>query len=335
MFAARAPPANTALYDEAGPPPPAAPEGAAEGVRSAQDAVRGAEQALAAARTDLARARGGAGAVEVREADNAVNSARRELDSARAEEPLDPNRVADLQDALGLAELRRAQLDAPADTTAQRAAVTGAEQQLRDARTGLATAREQALPNLPAGEVLYLADLPRRVDAVTATRGSVLEGPAMTVSGATLQVTGSAAEADARLLAVGGEAFLDLPGGDRHRAVVAALAPGGGDSARWTVELTPDPLTPEQVSELQGSNLRVSVPVGATQGPVLAVPLAALSAGSGGENRVEVVDGDPRDGEDAETRLVVVETGLAAEGAVEVRPLEGELSEGDLVVVGR
>ncbi|WP_432544263.1 efflux RND transporter periplasmic adaptor subunit [Kineococcus sp. SYSU DK002] len=335
VFDARAAAAVTALYDEAGYPAPAPPEGAAEGVRAAQEAVRGAEQALAAARADLQGARGGAGAVAVREADNAVNSARRELDAARAEEPLDPNRVADLQDALGLAELRRAQLDAPADTTAQRAAVTGAEQQLNDARTGLATAREQALPNLPAGEVLYLADLPRRVDAVTATRGSVLEGPAMTVSGATLQVTGSAAEANARLLAVGGEAFLDLPGGDRHRAVIATLAPGEGDSARWTVGLTPDPLTPEQVTELQGSNLRVSVPVGATQGPVLAVPLAALSAGSGGENRVEVVDGDPRDGEDAETRLVVVETGLAAEGAVEVRPLEGELSEGDLVVVGR
>ncbi|WP_432509190.1 efflux RND transporter periplasmic adaptor subunit [Kineococcus auxinigenes] len=334
-FDARTANAVTALYDQAGYPAPAAPEGSADGVRAAQDAVRGAEQALAAARTELDLARGGAGAVEVREADNAVASARRELDAARAQDPADANLVADLQDALGLAELRRQQLDAPADTSAQRAAVTGAEQQLRDARSGLATAREQALPNLPAGEVLYLADLPRRVDAVTATRGSVLEGPAMTVSGATLQVSGSAAEADARLLAVGGEAFLDLPDGSRHRAVIAALAPGEGDSSRWTVSLTPDPLSPEQVTELRGANLRVSIPVGATQGPVLAVPLAALSAGPGGQDRVQVVDGDPRDGEDAETRIVVVETGLAADGAVEVRPLEGELAEGDLVVVGR
>ena len=51
---------------------------------------------------------------------------------------------------------------------------------------------------------------------------------------------------------------------------------------------------------------------------------------------MEVVDGDPRDGDRAETRLVTVETGLAAEGAVEVRATGGDdLGEGDLVVVGR
>jgi multidrug efflux pump subunit AcrA (membrane-fusion protein) len=79
----------------------------------------------------------------------------------------------------------------------------------------------------------------------------------------------------------------------------------------------------------------VSIPVGATEGDVLSVPLAALTAGPGGESRVEVVDGDPRDGDRAETRLVTVETGLAADGAVEIRPTGGDLGEGDLVVVGR
>jgi hypothetical protein len=335
VFDARAAAAVTALYDQAGYPAPAPAEGSAEGVRAAEDGVRAAEQSVTAAKAELAQARGGADVVAVREADNAVASARRAVTAAQAEDPVDPNRVADLQDALGLAELQRAQLDAPTDTRPQAALVTAAEQQVRDARAALATAREQALPNLPAGEVLYLADLPRRVDAVTAARGSILEGAAMTVSGAALEVSGTAAEADARLLALGGEALFDLPEGGQHRAVISTLAPGEGDSARWTVGLTPDPLTPEQVSALQGSNLRLSIPVGATQGPVLSVPLAALSAGAGGENRVEVVDGDPREGEDARTRMVVVETGLAAEGAVEVRPLEGELAEGDLVVVGR
>ena len=102
-----------------------------------------------------------------------------------------------------------------------------------------------------------------------------------------------------------------------------------------SVNLVPDPLTPQQVEELKGSNVRVSIPVGATQGPVLSVPLAAVSAGPGGENRVEVVEGDPREGEDAPTRLVDVETGLAAQGVVEVRAAGGDLAEGDLVVVGR
>jgi multidrug efflux pump subunit AcrA (membrane-fusion protein) len=79
----------------------------------------------------------------------------------------------------------------------------------------------------------------------------------------------------------------------------------------------------------------VRIAVGATEGEVLSVPLAALTAGPGGESRIEVVESDPREGKDAETRLVVVETGLAAKGAVEVTPVEGELDEGDLVVVGK
>jgi multidrug efflux pump subunit AcrA (membrane-fusion protein) len=85
---------------------------------------------------------------------------------------------------------------------------------------------------------------------------------------------------------------------------------------------------------VRGTNVRIEIPVGATDGDVLSVPYAAITAGPGGESRVEVVTGDPRDGERAETHLVTVETGLAADGYVEVTPTEGELGEGDLVVVG-
>jgi len=79
----------------------------------------------------------------------------------------------------------------------------------------------------------------------------------------------------------------------------------------------------------------VKLAIGATEGDVLSVPLAALTAGPGGESRVEVVESDPREGKDAKTRLVVVETGLAAKGAVEVTAVDGTLEERDLVVVGR
>jgi hypothetical protein len=163
----------------------------------------------------------------------------------------------------------------------------------------------------------------------------VLEGAAMSVSGATVELTGSAARADAELLEVGDEAVVDLPDGGEHRAVVSRIEPGSDDERRWSIALTPDPLTPEQLTRVQGSNLRVSIAVGATDGEVLSVPLAAGPRAESGESRVEVVEGDPRDGDEAETRLVGVETGLAASGAVEVRPVDGELAEGDLVVVAR
>ncbi|MGY5883407.1 hypothetical protein [Modestobacter lacusdianchii] len=327
--------AVTRLYAQAGYPAPAPEEGAAEGVRAAQDAVRAAEQAVSAAEAELAGARGGPSAVEVREADNAVASAQRALDAALATTPDDVVVVGDLRDDLALARLRRQQLDVAPDTAAQRAQLGAAQEQLAQARRDVGEAQEAVLPVLPAGEVLYLSQLPRRVDAVAAERGSVLDGAAMTVSGATLALSGTVAAADARLLSAGMPASFQLPGGGEHPATITEVTPGEGDDARWTVALEPAPLTPEEVTELQGTNVRVGIPVGATEGDVLSVPLAALTAGPGGESRVEVVEGDPRDGDRAETRLVVVETGLAADGAVEVRPVDDDLADGDLVVVGR
>lgn len=335
VFDGTAAAAVTALYAQAGYPAPAAEEGAEDGLLGARDAVRAAEQAVAAAQADLAGAQRGASAVDVREADNTVASARRALDAALAATADDWVVIGDLRDALALAQLRRQQLDVPADTAVQRAALAVAQQQLTAARDALAEAQLAVLPTLPAGEVLYLTQLPRRVDAVGTRRGAVLSGVAMTVSGATLGLSGTIAEADARLLSPGMTATFDLPDGAEHAATITAVTPGEGSEERWTVQLEPAPLTPEQVTELQGANVRVGIPVGATDGDVLSVPLAALSAGAGGDSRVEVVDGDPRDGARAETRLVEVETGLAADGAVEVRAVDGDLAEGDLVVVGR
>lgn len=335
LFGLDAANAVATLYSNAGYAVPEPEEGSAEAVRAAQESVRAAAQSLLTAQNDLAMTPVGATPVEVREADNAVASARRELAAAQNSAPQDSLQIGNLVDALELAELRRQQVGSDRTDAQQRAAVEAATIQLTQMQEELARVEQAALPALPAGEVLYLSELPRRVDAVTAQRGSILEGPAMTVSGATLGLSGSAAEADARLLKVDDKATFDLPDGTAHQATITALVPGDGESQRWTIDLQPDPLTPEQIKEIHGSNVRVSIAVGATDGEVLSVPYAALSAGPGGETRVEVAEGDPRDGEKTNTRLVVVRSGLATPGAVEVTPVDGELVEGDLVVVGK
>lgn len=319
------------LYAQAGYPAPAPEEGAADALRSAEEGLRSAQTGVTEAQKALNDAGQGPSAVEAYQADVAVAEAQEALAAAQAT----GEGVAAAERALQTAKLQRDALYAAKDTSGQKSALTAARAQVDSANAAVEEARQKMLPYLPASEVLYLTELPRRVDAVTVKRGAVLPEAAMTVSGATVRLTGAAAEADARLLTVGAEAAFELPDGTEHRAVISELKPGKDTKARWEVLLAPDPLTPEQITQLQGTNVRVKIAVGATDGDVLSVPLAALTAGPGGESRVEVVESDPRDGEDAKTRMVVVETGLAAKGAVEVTPTDGKLEEGDLVVVGR
>jgi len=189
---------------------------------------------------------------------------------------------------------------------------------------------------LPASEVVYLASMPRRVDSVAVTRGATVSGTAaMSVSGATLQVRGSISDTDAALLTVGAPATVTLPDDSEIPGTVTSVGgedPAGQDAeqtaGRTPVVITPGELTEEQRTALQGSNVRVTIPVSSTGGEVLAVPLAALTAGPGGEARVEVLEDDV-------STLVEVTTGLAADGFVEVEPVGGELSPDDRVVVGR
>lgn len=354
------------LYRRAGYPVPAPTDEQEEAVTSAERQVRSAQAEVTAAEGALASAgkgtSGGASKAEadatVRSAERAVGVAQAELDSCATEgcTPGDQARrqaeVENARDAVGVAQAARAALDAAPDTSSERAGVTAAREGLADARTALEEARRETIVALPASEVVYLETLPRRVDAVSVKRGGTVEGTVMSVSGATLQVVGTAAKADAALLQVGSTGTVVLDGAEIPVTVTEIAAAGSGaggsggsgdggaggsggdgggsgDAGRMTVTLQPGELSPEQVAALQGSNVRVTLPVASTGGAVLAVPLAALTAGPGGESRVEVL------GDDDTTSLVEVTTGLAAGGYVEVTGAGGAtLAEGDLVVIG-
>ncbi|WP_374010249.1 hypothetical protein [Leifsonia sp. LS-T14] len=325
--------AVAALYQKVGYTPPAAGTDSTAAVESAQEGVTAAESAVAAAERDLAAARKGADAARRVELDNAVRAAEREQADARASG--DAAAAARAEDALRLALTQRDVGLAAPDTSSQSAALTAARRQLTTARAALDKANTAALTPLPANEVLFLPTLPRRVDEVRTERGKILEGTAMVVSGATLSLTAPAGKSDAELLKPGQTANVELPGGGEAAATVTAVAPHKDDgkdgqkqeksAPRWDVELALASPTPAQVEQLRGQNARVTIPVKATEGKVLVVPAAALSAGPGGASRVEVADGD-------RTRMVPVETGLAADGLVEVT---GKLRADDLVVVGR
>ena len=351
VFDADSAAAVKALYDKAGYPAPTSDDAAEETLKGAKTAYSSTKEALSTAQAALKTASAGAKASEKQTADNGVRTAQRALDTARAaanvaaaKSPQDPAEVAqtqgavgDAEDALALAQTQRNEAYAAPDTSAEAAAVASAKEQLDQAADTLKEAQDGVLPSLPETEVLYLGGLPRQVSEVTVARGDTIgesEDPALTISSAVLEITATVGSADADKVTAGGDAtYVGDDGKDRH-AVVATVAPADDESGKVTVTLTPDALTPDEVTALAGMNVRVSVPIKSTEGKVLAVPLAAVVTGANGGSKVEVVDGDPASPE-AKKRTVKVTTGLAAGDLIEVRPAKGDLAAGDLVVVGK
>jgi len=111
----------------------------------------------------------------------------------------------------------------------------------------------------------------------------------------------------------------------------APSAGSASSSVGGEVAIRLDPvgeLAPETATALRGANVRVTIPVSSTGGDVLAVPLAALTSGPGGETRVSIAQAD------GQWQLVRVETGLAAQGYVEIVSADPDLKAGDRVLIG-
>ncbi|HEX6336871.1 MAG TPA: peptidoglycan-binding protein [Jiangellaceae bacterium] len=314
------------LFNDAGYEPPAADAEASSAVDAAQDAVKAAQDEVRMAEQSLAEASAGPSRSERLMAEQAVDAAERRL--AEAKQTGDKEQIAVAEDELELAEVQFKELLEGPDTSAQRQAVADAKGRLGEAQNLLSEAQAAAGTPLPAAEVVYVTSLPRRVDEVMVKRGDTVEGAVMSVSGADMVVTANVDQAARMLLDVEMTTLLDLPTGEQVEGVITDIEEAEGDEAiGYDVVIAPGELTAEQVEALRAANVRVTIPVTSTSGDVLAVPLAALTAGPGGESRVEV----QRNGEMV---LVEVEVGLTADGYAEVEPVDGELAEGDLVVVG-
>ncbi|MBD8063713.1 hypothetical protein H9624_15440 [Actinomycetaceae bacterium Sa1BUA1] len=341
VFDAATSAAVDALYQEAGYASPVAEEGAGEALTAAREGLRMAEEAYAQAQAEVDRAAGGLPRSERLRLDTAVARAERAVQLAA---PEGAEAVTQAREELAVVRAEREEALTAPDTSAERSARDAAATAVEDAARALAEARNTAMTPLPAAEVVYVDTLPRRVDSVMVRRGDTVSGEALTISGATLQVLASVSDADAALVPEGTTAYFTVGEEEIEATVTETRTPsarptadgegdgedgggGGGGGDRHELVLVPVEITEEQRAEIVGSNVRVTVPLESTGGEVLVVPVAALTAGAGGESRVEVDRGGER------TEIVVVETGLTADGYVEVSA-EG-LAVGDLVVVGR
>jgi multidrug efflux pump subunit AcrA (membrane-fusion protein) len=317
------------LYDEVGYEAPAPDPQAEAELAAAQDAANAADDAVDQAEDALDAAAEGPSTAEVLQAEQAVADAEFALE--QAQDSGTDQEIAQAETQLELAELNLKDLKAGPDTSEQKDGLDDARARLSDAITARDEAAVAAGTLLPITEVVYIATLPRRVDVVNVQVGATVEGAVMSVSGADMVITAMVSVAERDLLSEEMVAQIDLPTGEAVEATIAEIgevAQEGEGQGSVPIRITPHDLTAEQTEMLRATNVRVEIPVSSTEGEVLAVPLAALTAGPGGESRVEV----DREGESV---LVEVEVGLTADGFAEVSPVDGQMAEGDLVVVGQ
>ncbi|MEV0379292.1 peptidoglycan-binding protein [Nonomuraea sp. NPDC050643] len=205
--------------------------------------------------------------------------------------------------------------------------VAGARQDVAAARAMLAEYSRTYGVSVPPGEIVFLPKLPARVRKVSVKPGQRVEDEVATVTGSAFVVTGSVEPAESELLRAGMDATIELDTGRSYPARLTAI----GDKAKvpgaeQPVEgAQPVLFTPSSAKGLRtGAAVTARVTVGATEEPVLVVPVAAVITSADGKARVRVEYATDR------TQDVEVRTGLTADGNVEVA---GALKEGDRVVV--
>ncbi|MFI9495739.1 peptidoglycan-binding protein [Streptomyces halstedii] len=236
-----------------------------------------------------------------------------------------------------------------------------AQKSLDMANAALSTYQTTYGTKVPAGEAVFFPKLPVRLDKVTVKTGDSPAGQIGTVTGSELVVQTVVPGSDGELLKKGMAVELTTAGGEKAQGTVSALgadaAPStaGGDGEQSTGEASrgnesesgdattteapagapsaPVPLRisvpdPGPLAGQAGASVRVTIKIGASDGKVLTVPLAAIRTSADGKARVQVQ-------RDSGVSDVQVTVGLSAAGLVEVRPAGGALKQGDNVVVGK
>jgi peptidoglycan hydrolase-like protein with peptidoglycan-binding domain len=298
-------------------------------VTNARAAIVRAEAELAASKAIAESLRSTASIATVQARTEAANLAR-DARVARAELRRARLGVRIARRQARLAQLKVEALTRPVDTATLQAIAEAADDELARTERVVARLAAKAGVQVPANEIVFLPDLPVRVDEVRARRGQSVSGPVMTVTSSSLIIDSSLGVDDARLVRVGDRVIVeeqDLGVRTRGRVAEVERTPGTRrvDPSRFYFSVVPR----ARARALIGASVRLTIAVTGTRGKVLAVPVSAVSVGGDGSTRVEVRRGGRR-------QLVRVIPGLAAEGFVAIRPARGEsLREGDLVIVGR
>ena len=181
---------------------------------------------------------------------------------------------------------------------------------------------------VPLDEIVFVPGLPVRVEEVMGVIGGAVSGPVMSVTDNQIVIDSSLPLDAAPLVKPGMTVAIDEPSlGIKAEGVVDMVAHTPGTHGIDGYHIYFAVRVGETPSPLEGFSLRLTIPIESTKGLVTAVPLSALSLGADGTSRVQI---ENKGG----LEYIAVEPGLAADGFVEVTPVDGTLEPGQLVVVG-
>jgi hypothetical protein len=263
----------------------------------------------------------------LQEAAQAVTAAQRGLDRARS----------------ALAAARSVSPRVPATVAAAEQAVHYAEQDLATAKSQQANLVGSTGVDVPMSEVLFVPSFPAFLVAISTQVGSAVTAPLVTLDAGHLVVTSVLQQSDAALLKTGmpvqivSEILNQTAEGTVSRvgsysAGSQSTAGTSNDSTNPTVPSGyPLTVTPDTGldSAWRGEDVRLTVTAASTPGPVLVVPVAAVTTRVDGTTSVTVVRQGNRRYE------IAVTPGVDASGFVEVDPVTpGALKAGDVVVTG-
>ena len=195
-------------------------------------------------------------------------------------------------------------------------------------RVEVEAARRKAQLSVPMDEFVFVPSFPVRVEEINVTIGDAATGTILGVTNNQLAIDSSLPLAEAPLVKTGMAVSIDEPAlGLRATGIVSRVAdtPGTGGADGYHIYF--EVLVDETPVALEGVSLRLTIPVESTGGAVTVVPVSALFLAADGTSRVQVEN-------NGNLLLMEVKPGLSADGFVEVTPVDGTLSAGDLVLVG-
>lgn len=239
--------------------------------------------------------------------------------------------VEDAELALERAQATLASATGP-DAAAAQDGVVDAERALGRARQALGDVTRTTGVEVPRDEVAFVPQVPATVTNVLGTVGASPESgaPVVSLSSGTLTVRAQLSLDQGELVRTGMEAQILDESTNRVTAArvstVGVVSADGGSDRQTEVVLSPEDALP---AELLGANVRVTIATAATDGPVLVIPVAAITTRADGTTTVRVIRGR------TVVRRVEVNPGLTANGFVAVSPVGGVLEPGDRVAVAR